>query len=612
MTAAELLAQITKLATEAKKRSSSAYVDQRQDQIVALAKQLAALVPVPAPVPVPEPVPVPPPPSGQVIAGLTVAPTSGTVEVGQPIQFTAYGWVSWQSGPVNPPVVWTATGGTISAAGWYVAGAVPGTYEVAAKLVNGPQEEIVPVIVMAQSPVVRPPSPGANPTPVATKLAVSTQPAGARDSTLMDTQPAVRLQDVSSGNVLEAGRTVTVAITSGTGSLSGTLSKVTDSSGIATFTDLKIVGSGSHTLRFTSSGLTQIDSSAFTVNAASKVVIVTHPSTATSGVLMTNQPVVRLQDANSLNVTKSGVTITASKASGSGSLAGTTGVATDASGVVTYSDLTITGADTYTLQFASTGLTTATSNSFTVNAAGGVTPDLEFDPDNFASSAALRAATANWGSLDNAHPFVAVEDIGVNSSTVTLETSGGYNGRTKFMRYNFTGSSDVEVTVGRMIAPPHIDSGVDVWIDCAIRLSANFEASFSANSFYGVPAWKMLFMNFPGTGRFQQTLVWGAGQCEIGDAAAEDRATISYPNIMDGQWHRIQWHVKVSPTVGKNIIYVDGVQIYSRTGDTGPSDKGEWYGFCMGRNSNRGYAQDTTVDWGLSRLYWTADPGWGF
>lgn len=592
---ADLVAQIVKLATDSKKRSTSKVIDGWQDQIVALAKQIQ------------------PEGAAPVVAGLTVQPTSGTVEVGSSIVFQAFGWVAGASQPIQPAVTWASTGGHISTSGTYTAGATPGTFQVTAKLVNGPQEETVPIVVMGKLPATNPPTPGANPTPTPTKLAMSTQPSGARDSTLFDTQPAARLQDVSSANVSQAGRTVTVSITSGTGSLSGTTSALTDNSGIATFTDLKIVGSGAHTLTFASTGLTSVASSSFTVNAASKVVIVTHPSSATSGVAITSQPVVRLQDANSLNVTKSGVNITVAIASGSGSItAGSTTVATDSSGIVTYSGLAITGSGAHTLQFTSTGLTTATSNSFTVDAGGG-TAALTFDPANFANTAALLAATGTWTpyTIDDAHPFVAVEDINV-SGNVTLETGTGYAGRTKFMRYTFTASgSEVERTIGRAMALNHLDSGQDIWVDCAVRISSNFNASFSANSFYGVPAYKFLFMMFPGTGRFQQTFVWDNRTMEIGDAASEDRGSISIPNICDDQWHRIQWHVKVNPTTGKNIIYMDGVQVYSRTGDTGPVDKGEWYAFAMGRNSNRGFAQTTTVDWGLVKKY-TSDPGWGF
>lgn len=330
---ADLVTQIVKLATDSKKRSTSKVIDGWQDQIIALAKQIQ-----PEAVVVPSVV-VPP---GPVIAGLTVQPTSGTVEVGSSIVFQAFGWVAGATAPITPAVVWSSSGGHITAAGTYTAGLTPGTYQVTAKLVGGPQEETVPIVVMGKSPSTNPPSPGANPTPEATKLAMSTQPAGARDSTLMDTQPAARLQDVSSQNVAQAGRTVTVSITSGTGSLFGTTSALTDSSGIATFTDLKIVGSGAHTLTFASASLTSVASSSFTVNAASKVVMVTQPGNATSAVALATQPVVRLQDANSLNVTKNGINVVAAVATGPGALSGTATVATDASGIATYTNLVIT------------------------------------------------------------------------------------------------------------------------------------------------------------------------------------------------------------------------------------------------------------------------------
>lgn len=103
----------------------------------------------------------------------------------------------------------------------------------------------------------------------ATKLAMQTQPAGATAATPFTTQPAVRLQNVGGGNVAQSNVTVTVAKHAGVvGTLSGTLTAVTDGSGIATFTDLQMSAAESGvTLDFTSGVLTGVTSASFTVAA---------------------------------------------------------------------------------------------------------------------------------------------------------------------------------------------------------------------------------------------------------------------------------------------------------------------------------------------------------
>lgn len=103
-----------------------------------------------------------------------------------------------------------------------------------------------------------------------TQLVISTQPTGAVAGSPLTSQPRVRIEDVSFNAVAQAGVTITVVKHSGVvGTLSGTLTAVTDSSGIATFTDLAMSAAESGvTLDFSASGLTGITSAAFTVTAA--------------------------------------------------------------------------------------------------------------------------------------------------------------------------------------------------------------------------------------------------------------------------------------------------------------------------------------------------------
>lgn len=107
------------------------------------------------------------------------------------------------------------------------------------------------------------------PAPVATKLAVVTQPsATAVNGQPLAQQPAIQLQDASGTPVAQTGVIITSAIASGGGTLSGTTTATTNASGTATFSNLAITGSGAQTLRFTASNLTPATSSSITVSAA--------------------------------------------------------------------------------------------------------------------------------------------------------------------------------------------------------------------------------------------------------------------------------------------------------------------------------------------------------
>lgn len=103
---------------------------------------------------------------------------------------------------------------------------------------------------------------------------------------------------------------------------------------------------------------------------ATKLSITTQPSsTPTTAVAFAQQPVIQLRDAGNNAVSQSGVTITASRATGSDTLGGTLTATTDGSGVATFADLKFTGtAGVNTIQFASSGLTSVTSGNVTPQA----------------------------------------------------------------------------------------------------------------------------------------------------------------------------------------------------------------------------------------------------
>lgn len=180
----------------------------------------------------------------------------------------------------------------------------------------------------------------------------------------------------ASGAVTAAAISNVVALASGTAGYvrcfqsDGTTVVMDGSAGVGATFNLNL-SSTTITVGDTISGSALTLTMAASVQAAAvatQVVITTQPAGAVTAVAFTTQPVVEIRDA--LNVKVAGATnsVVASIASGTGVLSGTTTVAA-VNGVATFTNLTITGPGATTLAFASTGLTGATSGSFTVGGA---------------------------------------------------------------------------------------------------------------------------------------------------------------------------------------------------------------------------------------------------
>ena len=139
--------------------------------------------------------------------------------------------------------------------------------------------------------------------------------------------------------------------------------------GVATFTNLLVTGSGTYTITFTSPGLTSAGSQAVVITPlpASQLAGSTSPGTGNTGALLSPQPVVQVRDASNGVVVGATNAVTATLVGGGGVLSGTQTVSA-VNGVATFTNLIVTGPGSYTLSFAATGLTTAVSPSFTINA----------------------------------------------------------------------------------------------------------------------------------------------------------------------------------------------------------------------------------------------------
>ena len=114
------------------------------------------------------------------------------------------------------------------------------------------------------------------------QLVLTVQPsAGAVSGDTIAIQPVVGLTDAFTNPISQAGVSITAQVASGTGTLAGTASAVTNASGAAFFSGLSINGSSTHTLKFTSGTLTAATSAA--INVIAPMILVSYdkyPSTA--------------------------------------------------------------------------------------------------------------------------------------------------------------------------------------------------------------------------------------------------------------------------------------------------------------------------------------------
>ena len=120
----------------------------------------------------------------------------------------------------------------------------------------------------------------------ASRLSIVTEPSpSAKSGVPFERQPVVRIVDAIGNPVATANLTVTAALASGTGTLQGTLSVVTDGSGIARFPNLAIAGTGTHTIIFAASELASVVSAPIAVTGplSASASTIEAPSTLAAG-----------------------------------------------------------------------------------------------------------------------------------------------------------------------------------------------------------------------------------------------------------------------------------------------------------------------------------------
>jgi hypothetical protein len=165
-------------------------------------------------------------------------------------------------------------------------------------------------------------TPAAGPA-IGVKLGFTTQPADAAPGATMSTV-VVQVQSTNGMAVASNGVPITLTLSSGTGTLSGTATRNTDATGAATFNDLSIDTVGIKQLTASASGigagLSNAVSSTFTIIAQPVGVKLAFSTQPADGVMNTilNGIIVQIQDTNSLAVASNAVPITLALSSGSG------------------------------------------------------------------------------------------------------------------------------------------------------------------------------------------------------------------------------------------------------------------------------------------------------
>jgi hypothetical protein len=182
-------------------------------------------------------------------------------------------------------------------------------------------------------------------------------------------QPMVTVRDAY-GNTAATEATVRLALTSpGGATLSCAANPRTSVSGVASFAGCSVDRAGTYTLTATATGLASAPSAAFTITAplAARLAFTTQPSGATGGVVLGTQPVVTVQDAagRTVDTDTSAVTLALTSPSGA-TLSCLANPKTASAGVASFAGCKVDRVGTYTLTATGSGLTSASSASFTI------------------------------------------------------------------------------------------------------------------------------------------------------------------------------------------------------------------------------------------------------
>lgn len=237
------------------------------------------------------------------------------------------------------------------------------------------------------------------------QLAFTKQPTSTTAGTVITPAIKVQLRDSLGNNVSVGNVAITISLSSGTGTLSGTLTQLTGPTGAASFSDISIDKSGSKIITANSGSLLPANSDPFNINPGSAVAIAFQqqpPATVTAGTTISPAITVTLRDTFDNIVPLAGETISVSLTSGTGPLNGTTSVVTDASGTATFNNLNIQKSGVKQLTATRTSFTPVVSNTFNIIPATAIKILPETSPDGLGSLITAQVLTS--GNTITAYP----------------------------------------------------------------------------------------------------------------------------------------------------------------------------------------------------------------
>ena len=266
-----------------------------------------------------------------------------------------------------------------------------------------------------------------------TALAFEQQPSNTAAAQVITPHVSVGVLD-DEGFLIRYGLLTNIGLAIGTNPSGGVLSQTsagissqpvngTQGGGVATFNSASInkVGNG-YTLVASAGGLVpSVTSNAFniTLGAPASITFSTPPSDVTAGVTMTPAVVVHVQDAGGNPVANDSVTLAVASGPSGATIIATNPKSTDASGNVTFSDIVLDVAGTYTLSATEANASkSAISASFTVHPAAASSLTFSTPPGTTSVNTNMSVVAHLQDSFGNA----------VSGSTVTLTIASGPNG----------------------------------------------------------------------------------------------------------------------------------------------------------------------------------------
>ncbi len=243
-----------------------------------------------------------------------------------------------------------------------------------------------------------------------TQLEFSTSPpASAIVSMPWMPQPAITLRDAFGNAALVAATPVTLFLASGTGTLTCDTNPVVPVNGVASFSGCRVDAIGAITLAASTSGIANTTTNPavlITRGPPTRLVFTTAPSpTATAGVALAVQPVVRVEDEFGNPVTDKPIDITLGLASGSGPISCDANTVAAVAGVASFSGCRINTAGTVTLNASAPGITGSTTQPQVVIAAAAASRLVFVTPPSATATAgqafAVQASIAVTDAFDN-------------------------------------------------------------------------------------------------------------------------------------------------------------------------------------------------------------------